>query len=326
MTGWVPPAGPNPPGEPPVVGWATPGDEGLGVGAAIRAGWDQTRAHLVALAAVAAIPVILANVLLIPVWLGLADQVERIVRFMSTLDFARYRTDPDALQREFQAVFQPSTQFVAVSAVLTGIVVAVAIIGSAALTRATLDAADGRPVSIERSFGAVAAHASAIVVPAVLLGVVLAVGSAALNLGQTTVVAAGGTAGQAAITSLASLLGLAIWIVLIILGIRWSVVLQAILAEDLGLGAALSRSAALTAGSRVRIGLTIVAVVIVTGVLFGIVASLVALVAGLLTSSIANAFVAYAVVTAITGLVLVPLIVSVLTVIYRDRVASKPVA
>jgi hypothetical protein len=307
-----------------VVGWATPGDEGLGVGAAIRAGWDLTRAHLVALAAVAAIPVILANVLLIPVWLGLADQVERIVRFMSTLDFARYRTDPDALQREFQAVFQPSTQFVAVSAVLTGIVVAVAIIGSAALTRATLDAADGRPVSIGRSFGAVAAHASAIVVPAALLGVVLAVGSAALNVGQTTVVAAGGTAGQAAITTLASLLGLAIWIVLIILGIRWSVVLQAILAEDLVLGAALSRSAALTAGARVRIGLTIVAVVIVTGVLFGIVASLVALVAGLLTSSIANACVAYAVVTAITGLVLVPLIVSVLTVIYRDRVASKP--
>ena len=326
MTGWLPPAGPNPPGEPPVVGWATPGDEGLGVGAAIQAGWNLTREHLVGLAVVAAVPVILANVLLIPVWLGLADQVERIVRFMSTLDLARYRTDPDALQREFQAVFQQSTQFVAVSALLSGVVVAVAIIGSAALTRATLDAADGRPVTIGRSFAAVLAHSSAIVMPAVVLGAVIAIGSAALNLGQTTVVAAGGTAGRVAITWLASLLGLALWIVLIILGIRWAVVFQAILAEDLGLGAALSRSAALTAGARVRIGLTLVAAVIVTGVLFGIVASFAALVAGLVTSSIANAFVAYAVVTAIAGLVLFPLLVSVLTVIYRDRVASRPAA
>jgi hypothetical protein len=326
VTGWAPPTGPNPPGEPPIVGWATPSDEGLGVGAAIRAGWDLTRDHLAGLATVAAVPVLLSNILLIPVWLGLADQVERVVRFMSTLDLTRYRTDSDALQREFQAIFQQSTQFVAVSAALSGIVVAVAIIGSAALTRATLDAVEGRPVTIGRSFAAVAAHASAIVVPAIVLGILIAVGSAALNLGQTNLVAAGGTPGQAAITSLASLLGLVLWIVLIILAIRWSVVFQAILAEDLGLGAALSRSAALTSGARVRIGLTLVAAVVLTGVLFAIVASFLAMVVGLVTSSIANAFVAYAVVTAITGLVLFPFLVSVLTLIYRDRVAAKPAA
>lgn len=326
MTGWAPPTGPDPAGEPPIVGWANPGDEGLGVGAAIRAGWNLTRAHLVPLAAVAAVPVLLTNVLLIPVWLSVADQVERMLRFMSTLDFTRYRTDPDAFQREFQAIFQQSTQFVAVSAVLTGVVVAVAIIGSAALTRATLDAVEDRPVTIGRSFAAVAAHGSAIVAPAIVLGVVVGVGSGLLNLGQANVVAAGGGPGQTAVLSFLSLVSLVLWVLLIILAIRWSLVFQAILAEDAGLGAALSRSAALTAGARVRIGLTLVAAVFVTGVLFAIPASLLATVVGLATSSVANAFVAYAVVTAITGLVLIPLLVSVLTVIYRDRVASKAAA
>jgi len=326
VTGWAPPTGPKPPGEPPIVGWATPADEGLGVGAAIRAGWHLTRAHLAPFAAVAAIPVLLSNVLLIPVWLGVAEQVERMLRFMSTLDFTRYRTDPDALQREFQAIFQQSSQFVAVSAVLTGIVIAVAIIGSAALTSATLDALEGRPVSVGRSFAAVASHASAIVAPAIVLGVVVGVGSGLLNLGQANVVAAGGKPGQTAVTSLLSLVSLVLWVLLIILAIRWSLVFQAILAEDLALGAGLSRSAALTAGARVRIGLTLVAGVVLTGVLFAIPASLLATVVGLVTSSVANAFVAYAVVTAITGLVLIPLLVSVLTVIYRDRVASKPAA
>jgi hypothetical protein len=324
VTGWVPPAGPDQPGEPPIVGWATPSDEGLGVGAAIRAGWELTRAHLAGLAAVAAVPVLLTNVLLIPVWLGVAGQVERMVRFLSTLDLTRYRTDADALQREFQAIFQQETQFVAVSAALTCIVVVVAIIGSAALTAATLDAVEGRPVTVGRSFAAVAAHGPAIIAPAVVLGVVIGVGSGLLNLGQANVIAAGGGPGQTAVTSLLSLISLVIWVVLIILAIRWALVFQAILAEDLGLGAALSRSAALTAGARVRIGLTLVAAIFVTGVLFAIPASLLAMVVGLLTASVANAFIAYAAVTAITGLVLIPFLVSVLTVIYRDRVASKP--
>ena len=330
MAGWVPPSGgpatlsPEPG---PIVGWAAPsGDEGLGVGASIRAGWALTRAHLVAFAAVTTVPMLIWTLLLVPLWVRTAEMFDRWIQFMTHIDWARYRTDPDAFQRDMSVAFAPSTDFAVLSAVFGGVGIVVAIVGAAAVTSATLAAADGRRVSVAESFAAVAAHAGAIVLPAAVLGLAVAAIALPLGLNQSSFVSSGTSGGGSALSVLISLVSLVVWIAVVVLGLRWSLAFQAILAEDVGLRAGLSRSAALTQGIRLRILLTLIAVGLLVGLLISIPAFIVALFVGVATASIGPAVGTYAVLATLASLFTIPLFVAILTVIYRRRVDTSPAA
>src|SRR5262245_39244187 len=163
----------RPPGspDPPVVGWAVPSDEGLAIGATISDAWALTRAHLGDLAAVAAIPIGIWTLTLLPLWVATTQMLDSWVRFFSETDFSQYAGDPDALQRDMDAVFQQSSGMSGAAALAAGLGVAVALVGAAAVTQATLDAARGHEITTRRAFGAVADHAAAIVGPAIVLGV-----------------------------------------------------------------------------------------------------------------------------------------------------------
>jgi hypothetical protein len=331
MSGWVPPRprpSPTPEVPGPVVGWAAPSDdEGLGVGATIREGWTLTRADLAGLAAVTALPVIAWNALLVPLWLGTAHMFERWITFFSELDWSRYRADPEAFQREVQAVFQPSTEFAVWTAVLGGLGVVVLIVGAAAVTSATLAAAGGHRVSVAASYRAVADHAAALVLPAVILGIAVVVIGLPLSLSQAGIAASGGGPAASAANALLGLLALVVWVAVIVLAIRWSLAFQAILAEDLGFSGGLARSAALTSGVRTRVGLTLVAAGIAVGFVVTIPSFLLALLVGIATASIMAGVVAYTAALIVSSLVTIPLLVAILTVIYRRRaaaVASSP--
>jgi hypothetical protein len=328
MAGWVPPGGgpaaPAPaPG--PIVGWAAPSDdEGYGVGASIRAGWALARAHFVAFAAVTAVPMLIWNLLLVPLWVRTAEMFDRWIQFITHIDWARYRTDPDAFQLDMSAAFAPSTEYAVLSAVLGGAGIVVAIVGAAAVTSATLAAADGRRVSVGESFAAVAAHAGAIVLPAVVLGVAVTAIALPLGLSQTSLVSAGASPSGSALSVLISLVSFVVWIAIIVLGVRWSLAFQAILAEDLGLRAGLARSAALTEGIRLRVFLTIIAVGLLVAFLISLPVFIVAAFVGLATASIGPAVATYAVLATLASLVLIPLFVAILTVIYRRRAGASP--
>jgi hypothetical protein len=330
MAGWVPPSGGSAapaPGPGPIVGWAAPSDDDdLGVGASIRAGWALTRAHLVPLAAVTAIPMLIWTLLLVPLWVRTAEMFDRWIQFMGHIDWARYRSDPDAFQRDMSAAFAPSTDYAVLSAVFGGVGIVVAIVGAAAVTSATLAAADGRRVSVADSFTAVAAHAGAIVLPAVVLGIAVAAITLPLGLSQASFVSAGASPSGSAFSVVISLVTFVVWIAVIVLGVRWSLAFQAILGEDLGLRAGLSRSAVLTRGIRLRIFLTLIAIGLLVGFLATIPAFIVAVFVGVATASIGPAVAAYTILIIMASLVSVPLLVAILTVIYRRRAAAPAAA
>jgi hypothetical protein len=249
---------------------------------------------------------------------------DRWIQFMTHIDWARYRTDPDAFQRDMSAAFAPSTDYAALSAVFGGVGIVVAIVGAAAVTSATLAAADGRRVSVGESFAAVAAHARAIVLPAAVLGIAVAAVTLPLGLNQASFVTAGASRGGSALSLVISLVSFVVWIAVIVLGVRWSLAFQAILAEDLGLRAGLARSAALTQGIRLRIFLTVIAIGLLVGFLISVPVFILAVFVGLATASIGPAVATYAILIILASLVSIPLFVAILTVIYRGRAGVSP--
>jgi hypothetical protein len=318
-------AGSPPPGE-PVVSWEAPADDGLAVGSTIGAGWAMTRSHLVDLAAVAAIPVVAWNLVLVPVWAATAQILEVWVRFLSQIDWTRYVGDPDSVRREMQAIFAQSSQLVVLGTIGTGVGFVIAVVGAAAVTRATLDVAGGREVSVGRSFAAVADHAGAIVLPAVLLGAAYVAIGLPLSMSQSAVASAPTTTTRPFLALALTVLGWVVLIGAVYLAVRWAVVLQVILDESIGLRAGLARSAALTRGARVRIFLTMLAASLLVGLVLTIPASIVGIVGWLLTASITVGIASYTLVIILGSFVAVPLIVAILTVIYlrqREVVTSS---
>src|SRR4029077_8008598 len=82
---------------------------------------------------------------------------------------------------------------------------------------------------------------------------------------------------------------------------------------------ALDRSAALSSGVRVRIGLTLIALALLIGLVVWIVGGLLALVVGVAAWSLTAAISAFSVAVIVTSLVTLPLFAAVLTSIYRQR-------
>jgi hypothetical protein len=327
MNGWSgPPSSGGDPRTPPVVGWDAPSDEGLAVGGTMSAGWALTRAHLGDLAAVAAIPIGLWTLTLLPLWVATTQVFDAWVRFFTETDFSQYAGDPEALRRDMDAIFRPATGLSAVAGLSAGLGVAIAIVGAAAVAQATLDAARGRDITIGRSFGAVADHAAAIVGPAIALGAAYVLVFVPFGLSQGSVTTGAGTPA----TSIVYLgLSVLIWVVfaaVIYFAVRWAVVLQVILAEDRGLAPALTRSSALSQGVRIRIAVVLLAATFVVGLALSIPTWIAAIVGWLVTGSVAVGMGVYLLGIAIGGLVGMPFIVAVLTVIYDRRVAAVDAA
>ena len=314
------------PRTPPVVGWAAPSDEGLAVGGTMTAGWALTRAHLGDLAAVAAIPVGLWTLTLLPLWVVTTQLFDAWVRFFTETDFSQYAGDPEALRRDMDAIFRPATSLSAAAGLSAALGVVIAIVGAAAVTQATLDAARGRDITIGRAFGAVADHAAAIVGPAIALGAAYVLVFVPFGLSQGSGTTGAGTAGSSIIY-----LGLTVlsWIVIaavIYFAVRWAVVLQVILAEDRGLPPALARSSALSQGVRVRIAVVLFAATFVVGLALSIPTWIAAIVGWLVTGSVAVGMGVYLLGIAIGGLIGMPFIMAILTVIYDRRVAAVDAA
>ena len=320
MSGWVAPPAPN--GSPgPVVGWvAVDEPEGLGVREAAREGWRLVRAHRGTFAAIAAVPMILLNLLTLPIWVSTGRMFEQAIRFWATLDIARYRNDPDALQRDWQAAMQPSTELAVVGTIGVGLALIVSMLGVAAITAATVDAGAGRRPSFTSAYRAVATHLRALILPALAIGVGYIVIFGPLTLSQNDIVYGSAAAGQAALSVVLGLAALVLEIVALYLAIRWSLYFQVVVAEDVGFRRALARSAELTSGVRIRVGLIVIVWSIVVGIVVSLVALTAGLVVGLAAASLAAGLVAYTISLSLCGLVYLPLFVAILTHVYRQRV------
>lgn len=322
MSSWVTPATPG-----PIVGWEVPSEpQGLGVRESIGAGWRVLRAHIGTLAATAALPEIVRNLMVIPSLLIIARAWDATIQLFRDINPSTYIDDQVALQQRLQEAFRPPAELAVLSGVAGGLSIMVGILGLSVVTAATLSAVDGRRPSVAGSYRAVTAHARALIVPAVIVGVAwIAVGTP-LTLTQGSFSASGAAAlrAQTAVAAVAGLVGLVVTVVVIVLAVRWSLAIPAILAEDLTLRRGLSRSAELTAGIRVRIFVILLVLGIAVGFVLGAISLITAIVLGVATFSLAGGIAGYLVVTTIGGFVWLPWVAAVLSHLYRLR--AGPVA
>jgi hypothetical protein len=327
VSGWGPPPSAPVPGPEPIVGWVVPNEPpGLGVGAIIRAGWRLTTAHLVPFAAIAAIPLVVINLLALPLWWSLGETYQKLFDFYANLDWQRYVDDPEGVSQEMNAIFAQSPQMSLLVAVAGGLSVIIGMIGWAALTQATLDAIDGRRPTIASAYRAVGQRSRQVI----LVGAVLAIGYVAvlapISLNQSAVAYGGyGTARN----TLAALLGIvliAVEIAVVYLTVRWAVYFQVVMAEDLSIRAALARSTSITQGVRVKVFLVFLSLTLVVGLVLGLLGVVAAVIVGIAAESFAAAVLTWVVVIAVASLIVFPLTVAALTHVYRVRAASEAAA
>jgi hypothetical protein len=322
VSGWTQPQGGT---AGPIVGWETPVEpEGLGVRESLSAGWRLMRAHIGSLAAIAVIPEVLRNLLLLPMWLLYWDLFAAQIRFFADLDWSRYVTDPEGVQRELEAIFRVPLEQALASAIGGGLSITVWLIGIGAVTAGTLAAAERRRPSVQDAWRTVTAHPGSLLAPAVMLGLAWGVLSLPLTLSQGMMSTGSMNPVGALLGTLAGLVTLAVGVGVLVLIVRWAVVYQVILGEDLGLAAALRRSAQLTAGVRTKIGLALIALGFVAGLVVSMLAFAVGFVAWLVTSSSELTIVSFVGALIVGGLVYVPWATAIVTHIYRQRIEPGP--
>jgi hypothetical protein len=293
----------------------------------IRGGWRTYRAAAAALVRIALVPVAAQAILLIPVVLLSVAMIEGMIRVFGELDFDAYAADPVAYQQYIQTAIEtavrPPPALAFWSGVVSGASLTLGLFSASLLTAGALAVLDGRRPSVLGSVRAVAARGDGIVAPAIVVGMAWAVIGTPLEMSQTAA-AFSSSGGSAAIGGLLGIASFVIIVVAFVLAVRWSLAIPAILAEGLGLRAGLARSAALTAGIRIQIGLALV----VAGLIFGFLGSLVALVGGLigfgLGGTIQAGAIGYFVTVAVAELLLAPIIPAMLARNYRFRTAPAP--
>ncbi len=327
-SGWdLPPgAASTPPGGAggPLVGWEAPTeDAGLGIGESIREGWRITRSQLGPLVLLTAVPAVLINLLYLPFWFALGSVVDGMLTFWTTVDWSQYRTDPEGLQRDLQAVMQPFQDLTIATSVAVGLVVPISIVALAAITMGTLDAMAGRRPSLRAAYAA-ALHRRAVIVPAIVLGVGYVAVTLPLAMLQPGFADARFEPGRAGMAFVLGILTLIVEIVVIYLAVRWAFYFQVVMADDLGIRAALTRSAALSAGIRMRIALVLLVLALLIWLLVACVVAVAALVIGVLAGSFPAALATGLVVLSISTVVYVPLFVAVITYLFGRRRESAP--
>lgn len=337
MSGWGPPPAADP--ERPVRthwGQAADGDP-LAPGQLIRRALRLYRSTPRRFLLVAAVPELVRTLLAVPGLAATYAVMEALVGVVSDY-FARAMANPGAygpaeslaLQAELEAALQslvvPAPDVAAWSAAGVGLGVAAGLIGAAALTAAALRAAAGEPISIAGAFRLVAARAG-LLVPIVAIGigwVAVSVLPIALERSAEFQAWTGPPESPRSvlIASLLAVAALVVGVAAVVLAVRWAVFIPAVLAEDLGVGRGLARSARLTHGIRIRLGLAMAGILLVQALSVGIVAAVGGFVVALATSSVAAGFTVYLVASVGGSLLWAPLLPAMLALVYRDRATT----
>jgi Membrane domain of glycerophosphoryl diester phosphodiesterase len=319
VTGWVTPPTPAP-GPGPLVGWVVPDEPiGLSAGEIIRSGWRLTTANLGPFILVAAVPTILIDLASLPIWLVSGRMLERVLSFYADLDVNRYLSDPQGIQRELQAATQPTTQEALVSGVGTAVLLLIWMVGLAMITAATLDATAGHRPTVGRSISAALARPATVLLPGIILALGYALVILPLSLGSNQIAFGEYGTGRASVAALLSVGILVLEVAVFYLAIRWAPYFQVAVAEDVGLRRALSRSAEVTRGVRIRVALALIAVGILVAIVVGFFGIIAAFVVGIATRSFLAGVVALSIAFSAAGLVYLPLFAAMLTHVYRVR-------
>lgn len=325
---WETPTPTPTPSTSPTVGWDRPRTTpGFGILELIRGGWATYRAASGSLLRIAVLPEIVRGILLTPVAFLTAAMIEAMVRIFGEFDVDRYLADPVAYQSTLQAGIEAATRPPANLAFLTGVVSGAALtltlLSMGLLTAAALVVLDGRRPSVIGSMRAVAACADGLVAPAIVLGMCWAVIATPLELSQSDV-AFKASGGSTTTDGPLALLSLVITVAAFVLAVRWSLAIPAMLAEGLGLRAALARSAALTAGIRMPIAVALIVASVAIGIAVGVTGLVGALVGFGLGGTIQAGVVGYLVVVTVVGLFFAPIMPAMLARAYRLRIAPAP--
>ena len=106
------------------------------------------------------------------------------IRFFVELDYRRYVTDPEGIQRDLAAIFTVSSSEAIAIAAGGALSIIVMVIGFGAISAGTLDAAAGRKPTFAKAWDAVTDHLWTILGPAVILALAWTVLGVPLILNQ----------------------------------------------------------------------------------------------------------------------------------------------
>jgi hypothetical protein len=337
VSGWE---RPTPPGDEPArTFWAQePKRDGLGPGQLIRRSLALYRAAPRRFLLVAAVPELIRDLLAIPSFVIAFGFIEGLVSAFGDY-LARTNADPDAFRADpwsFQAEFQeqirtvlvPPPDLASLSAATGAVGVVVGLVGSSALTAFALTAARTRPIAVTESFRLVMAR-SALLKPIVALGIGWLVAAWLPLLLQTSPefqawAGVPGSPRSVLLGSLLSVFGVVIAVLIVVVAVRWALYIATVVAEPLGVGAALARSAELSRGIRGRLALAMVGILLLQSISVGIVAALVGITMGTSTDSVVIGFAAYLTASLVGNLLWAPVLPTLLALAYHVRVDEAP--
>ncbi len=334
MSGWQRPTSSDEDG-PPRTYWAQASEgDALGPGGLIRRAWQLYRSTPRRFLMVALAPELIRGVLAIPSFVMTLGFVEKFVAAIAgywrlvTEHPAAYRADPSVFQAELEealsVAFVPPPDLALVSATSGAAALVVSLIGTSALVAVALGLAGGRPIAAVEAFRLVVTR-RAIVVPTAVLGLGwVVVGVVPLLLGASPDFQAWagepGSPRAVLIASLLSVFAVVIAVLIVIVAVRWALYIPAVVAENLGVGPALARSADLSRGIRARLGLAMAGIFLMHAISVGFVAGIVGIAVGLSAGSVAVGFGGYVAAAIVGNLLWAPVLPAMLAVAYETRV------
>lgn len=320
-------------------GWAQPVEaDAFGPGQLIRRAFRLYRGAPRRFLLVAAGPELIRDLLGIPglaIALGFVEGLWAAFRdylAAATADPEAYRADPGALQLVFEdrirMILVPPPDLAAVSALTGAAGIAIGLIGTCVLSAAALAAAAGLPVSVAGAFRTVMTR-GALIKPIVAIGLGwLAVSGVPLLLQTSTEfeawAGAPGSPRSVLIASLLSVLAAVVFVLVIVLAVRWALYIPAVIAESPGFGAGLARAAQLSKGIRVRLGLAMTGILLLHAFSVGIVAVVVGIAVGLAAGSVTIGFAAYLGASMLGNLLWAPVLPALLGLAYEARSGEAP--
>lgn len=322
---------------PPRTYWAQASEgDAPGPGRLIRRAWHLYRSTPRRLLLAALAPELIRDLLAIPglvMTLGFVEGFVAAIGDYWTLVIANpaaYRADPSVFQAELEEqlslVLVPPPDLALVSAATGAAALVVSLIGISALVAIALTVARGRPIGAVEAFRLVVSR-PAIVGPSLALGLGWAVvWVVPLLLGASPDFQAWagepGSPRAVLIASLLSVLAVMVAVLVVIVAVRWALYVPAVVAESLGVGPALARSANLSRGIRVRLGLAMAGIFVMHAVSVGLVAVVVGIAMGLSAGSVAVGFGSYLATALVGNLLWAPVMPAMLAVAYDMRAAD----
>ena len=222
------------------------------IGNLIRTAFDAYSRSFVPFMCLSAVVYVIAALVLVPVYLSLADVIGQI--FAAT-PFAPTSANYPAYQAVMTRLGPQEAVLSVVAAVVTAVMQPLAL---GAVVAGTPEAAQGQPVRFRAALSRFLARLAPLLVLALVFVVVqggVALSAAGIQLAEPSMVSydAAGTPQLGASLGVFFLLGIAaicLGIVGLYLYVRWFVVIPLIIIDRLGVRAAIARGARLTAGSR----------------------------------------------------------------------------